>query len=76
MKHVISQSSINLLAILSTMRPKILVIAAIPKQGLEELEQKCDLIYPAESFMFSDDEIKKHIRQADGVSAKNLQIPE
>jgi glyoxylate reductase len=65
--HVIRQCSISFLAILLTMRPKILVIAAIPKQGLEALEQKCDLIYPTESFMFSDDEIKKHIRQAHGV---------
>jgi len=49
------------------MRPKILVIAAIPKKSLADLEQKCDLFYPTESFMFSDDEIKKHIREADGV---------
>lgn len=49
------------------MQPKILVIAAIPKEGLTELEQKCELIYPSGSFMFSDEEIKKHIRQADGV---------
>ena len=49
------------------MRPKILVIAAVPKKGLAELEQTCDLIYPTESFMFSDEEIKKHIRLADGV---------
>jgi lactate dehydrogenase-like 2-hydroxyacid dehydrogenase len=49
------------------MRPKILVIAAIPRLGLEELEQKCDLIYPTESFMFSDDEIKKHMHGVDGV---------
>jgi lactate dehydrogenase-like 2-hydroxyacid dehydrogenase len=49
------------------MRPKILVIAAIPKPGLAELEQKCDLIYPTESFMFSDDEIKRYMREADGV---------
>ena len=49
------------------MKPKILVIAAIPKQGLAELGQKCELIYPTESFMFSDEEIKKYIRQADGV---------
>ena len=65
--HLISQSSISLLAILLTMRPKILVIAAVPKQGLEELEQKCDLIYPTEGFLFSDDEIKEHVREADGV---------
>ena len=49
------------------MRPKILAIAAIPRQGLAELEQKCDLIYPTEGFLFSDDEIKEHIREADGV---------
>ncbi len=49
------------------MRPKILIIAAIPKKGLVELEQKFDLIYPSESFMFTDEEIKKHIRLADGV---------
>ena len=49
------------------MRPKILVIAAIPRQGLAELEQKCDLIYPTGNFMFSDDEIKMHIPHADGV---------
>ncbi len=51
------------------MKPKILVIAAIPKKGLEELAQKCDLIYPTENFMFSDAEIKKHILKADGVLA-------
>lgn len=49
------------------MKPKILVIAAIPKQGLAELEKKCELIYPTENFMFSDEEIKMYIRQADGV---------
>lgn len=51
------------------MKPKILVIAAIPKKGLEELAKHCDLIYPTESFMFSDEEIQEHIRQADGVLA-------
>ncbi len=49
------------------MRPKILVVAAIPKPGLVELGKTCDLIYPVQNFMFSDDEIKQHIRQADGV---------
>lgn len=49
------------------MRPKILVIAAIPREGLADLEQKCDLIYPTENFMFSDDEIQNHAREADGV---------
>lgn len=49
------------------MKPRILVIAAVPKEGLTELEQKCELIYPSENFMFSDDEIKKHIRAVDGV---------
>ena len=49
------------------MKPNILVIAAIPKKGLTELEQKCDLIYPTENFMFSGAEIKRHIHRADGV---------
>ena len=49
------------------MKRKILVIAAIPKQGLAELEKKFELIYPTENFMFSDDEIMKHMPQADGV---------
>lgn len=49
------------------MKPKILVVAAIPKQGLSELEKLCDLIYPDKNFMFTDDEIKHHIRHADGV---------
>ena len=49
------------------MRPKILVIAAIPRKGLAELEQKCDLIYPTENFMFSDEEIKHHVLEVDGV---------
>lgn len=49
------------------MKPKILVIAAIPKKGLAELTEKCDLIYPTENFMFTDDEIKMHIRKSDGV---------
>ena len=49
------------------MKPKILVIAAIPKTGLAELEKKCELIYPTRNFMFSDEEIKKHIQLADGV---------
>lgn len=48
-------------------KPKILVIAAIPKKGLGALEQKFDLIYPTENFMFSDDEIIKNIVDADGV---------
>jgi lactate dehydrogenase-like 2-hydroxyacid dehydrogenase len=49
------------------MRPKILVVAAVPKQGLTDLEKKCDLIYPTENFMFSDEDIKLHMRVADGV---------
>ena len=49
------------------MRPKILVIAAIPPKGLAELAEKCDLIYPTENFMFTDEEIKIHIQEADGV---------
>jgi glyoxylate reductase len=49
------------------MKPKILVIAAVPKQGLAELEKKCDLIYPTESFMFSEEELKKYLPQADGI---------
>lgn len=49
------------------MNQKILVVAAIPKQGLTELEQKFDLIYPTENFMFSEDEIKQKIALADGV---------
>jgi len=49
------------------MKPKILVIAAIPRKGLAELEDQCDLIYPTANFMFSDDEIKNHIREVDGV---------
>jgi glyoxylate reductase len=49
------------------MRPKILVIAAIPKKGLAELEKTCDLIYPEHAFMFTDEEIKQYIPQADGV---------
>ncbi len=50
-----------------TVKPKILVIAAIPKKGLAELEAQCELIYPTENFMFTDDEIKIHMPQADGV---------
>ena len=49
------------------MKPKILVVAAIPKKGLTELEQKCDLIYPTQNFMFSDEELKELIRDVDGV---------
>lgn len=49
------------------MKPKILVIAAVPKQGLAELEQKCDLIYPTENFMFSEEELKKYLPQVDGI---------
>ncbi len=49
------------------MIPKILVIAAIPKAGLAELEKKCELIYPTANFMFSDEEIKKYINDVDGV---------
>jgi glyoxylate reductase len=49
------------------MKPKILIVAAIAKQSLLELEQKCDLIYPTENFIFSNDELKQHIRLADGV---------
>jgi len=49
------------------MKPKILVVAAIPRKGLAELEQKCDLIYPTQNFMFSDEELKVLIRDVDGV---------
>jgi lactate dehydrogenase-like 2-hydroxyacid dehydrogenase len=49
------------------MKPKILVVAAIPRMGLADLEQQCELIYPTDSFMFSDEDIKKHIREADGI---------
>ncbi|MBV5349530.1 NAD(P)-binding domain-containing protein [bacterium] len=49
------------------MKPKILVVAAIPRKGLANLEQQSDLIYPTNSFMFSEEEIKMHIREADGV---------
>ncbi|MEI7828168.1 MAG: NAD(P)-dependent oxidoreductase [Prolixibacteraceae bacterium] len=49
------------------MKPIVLIIAAIPKAGLSDLEEKFELIYPTKSFMFSDDEIKNHIRLADGV---------
>jgi glyoxylate reductase len=49
------------------MKPKILIIAAIPKEGLSELEQKFELIYPVKEFMFSDEEIKIYIREAEGV---------
>lgn len=50
-----------------TKRPKILVVAAIPPKALTELEKKCDLVYPAQGFMFSDEEIRKHALEADGV---------
>jgi len=49
------------------MKPKILVVAAIPRKGLTELEQKCDLVYPTQNFMFSDEELKVLIRDVDGV---------
>ena len=49
------------------MKQKILVVAAIPRQGLAELEKKFDLIYPTENFLFSDDEIRHFLPQADGV---------
>jgi glyoxylate reductase len=49
------------------MKPKILVVAAIPKEGLTELEQKFDLVYPTQNFMFTDEELKMHIREVDGV---------
>lgn len=49
------------------MKPKILVIAAIPRKGLAKLEQKFELIYPTEHFMFTDEEILSKIKDADGV---------
>jgi glyoxylate reductase len=49
------------------MKPKILVIAAIPRKGLAELEQKFELVYPTQNFMFSDEELKVLIRNVDGV---------
>ncbi len=49
------------------MKPKILAVAAIPRKGLIELEQKCELIYPTQNFMFSDEELKVLIRDVDGV---------
>ncbi|MCX6220170.1 MAG: NAD(P)-binding domain-containing protein [Bacteroidia bacterium] len=49
------------------MKPKILVVAAIPRKGLAELEQKFDLVYPTENFMFTDEELKVLIRDVVGV---------
>ncbi len=49
------------------MKKKILVIAALPKQGLSELEEKFELIYPTEKFLFSDEEIKRYIPEVDGI---------
>jgi len=49
------------------MKSKILVVAAIPKKGLAELEQKFELVYPTQNFMFSDEELKVLIRDVDGV---------
>ena len=49
------------------MKPKVLVVAAIPRKGLTELEQKCELVYPTQNFMFSDEELKVLIRDVVGV---------
>jgi len=48
------------------MRKKILVMARVPRIGLQELEEKFDIIYPAE-FQFSLEELKQHIKEADAV---------
>jgi D-3-phosphoglycerate dehydrogenase len=48
------------------MRRKILIMARVPEAGLKELEEKFDLIYP-EKFQFDQDELKQHIKEADGV---------
>ena len=49
------------------MKPRILVVAAIPRIGLANLEQRFELIYPTENFMFTDEEILTSIADADGV---------
>ncbi len=50
-------------------KPKILVIAAVPMKGLAALAQKCDLIYPTKDFMFSDEEVLMHLQEVDGALA-------
>lgn len=48
------------------MKKKILVVARVPRIGLKELEEKFDIIYPNE-FQFGLEELKHHIKDADGV---------
>lgn len=50
-----------------TTKPKILVVAAIPRESLSALEQTCDIIYPEGKFMFTDEEITALAAEADGV---------
>lgn len=42
------------------------MMARVPRIGLQELEEKFDIIYPAE-FQFSLEELKQHIKEADAV---------
>lgn len=48
------------------MRQKILIVAKVPRIGLSEIEEKCDLIYP-EDFQFDITDLKKHISGVDGM---------
>jgi lactate dehydrogenase-like 2-hydroxyacid dehydrogenase len=48
------------------MKKKILAVAQVPKAGLTELEEQFEIIYP-EQFQFNEDDLKRHIVDADGV---------
>ena len=48
------------------MKKKILVMAQVPKAGLAELEEHFDIIYP-EQFYFTEDDLNRHIVEADGL---------
>ena len=48
------------------MKKKILVMARIPVEGLNELKHQFEVIYP-ESFYFSEADLRKFIVEADGV---------
>ena len=48
------------------MKKKILVMARIPVEGLNELKHQFEVIYP-ESFYFSEADLKRFIVEADGV---------
>ena len=49
------------------MKKKILVLAQLPLAGLTALKENFEVLYPENSFYFSDAEVQEHLAVADGV---------